>query len=99
MVPVVVSGSRNCSAQELVSDARVMRGQPAGEIGKILVRISKRIRLGAILNRVFGQRAFEMFERHGAFKAQLTGSALEGRDRDGIIERIVKPAQVSRLRD
>jgi len=71
-------------------------GQPAGEIGKIFVRIAERIRLGIILDWVFGQGAFEVFERYGAFKAQFTGSALEGCDRDRIIERIVKPPQASR---
>src|SRR5580658_9926856 len=34
-----------------------------------------------------------MFERHRAFKAQFAGGTLENRDRDGIVERIVKPPQ------
>src|SRR5579862_5554202 len=75
-----------------------MRREPPSEIGEILIRIPERIRLGVVFERVFGNGALEMFERHGTFKAQLTGGAFEGRDRNRIIERIMKPTQIRRLR-
>ena len=39
-----------------------------------------------------------MLQRHVAFEAQLGGGAFKSRDRDRVIERIVQPAQMRRLR-
>src|SRR5580693_4905607 len=39
-----------------------------------------------------------MFQRHRTFKAQLPSGALKRSHRHGIIERIVQPAQLNRLR-
>ena len=39
-----------------------------------------------------------MFQRHGAFEAEFGRGPLKSGDGDGVIERIVQPAQMSGLR-
>src|SRR5437868_2871493 len=72
--------------------------QSAAKIGKILPGIPERIGLGTLLQRVFRDRTFKMFESHNTFETELARGSLKGSDRNGVVERVVEPTQTGRLR-
>ena len=78
--------------------ARVVMSQSAREIGEVLIGIAERIRSRILFERILRHGVLEMLQRHGAFEAQFGRGPLKSGNGDGVIERIVQPAQVSGLR-
>ena len=78
--------------------AGVVMSQSAREIGEVFIGIAKRIRPRILLQRILRHGGLEMFQRHGAFEAEFGRGPLKSGDGDGVIERIVQPAQMSGLR-
>src|SRR3984885_6150841 len=76
--------------------ARVMVHQRAAQVRKLFLGIAEWITFRKLLQRVIGQRGFEMLQCDNAFKTQLRSSrAVERSDRHRVVEHVVEEANLS----
>src|SRR5580704_18089753 len=69
--------------------------QRAAKVWQFILGVTEGIALRVFFQRIVGFRnhCFNLLEGSGTFESKLTSRAVEGRDRDRVIEGVVEPAK------
>ncbi len=78
--------------------AGMLADEGTRQIRQFFIRIAERVEFRVFLEWIFGQSCFEMFQCDAAVETKLGRGTIEDRDRDGVVEGIVQPADMGRIR-